>query len=110
MKKLIVMICILAMCFCGCSKANDTNEVSTPPKQVIVFPTEQVAETLNGYRDSVASNIQNSIEYVGNSKTKKFHLPDCMYVKNIKSENTVRFSNRSNIINKGYSPCQTCNP
>ena len=49
--------------------------------------------------------------YVLNNSTKKFHLPDCTYVAQMKPENrqNVRRS-RDQIIADGYEPCQHCNP
>ncbi len=50
-------------------------------------------------------------EYVLNTNTKKFHYPDCRYVKTIKPENsqTVNTS-RDELIGQGYDACKGCMP
>ncbi|MDY6324881.1 MAG: DNA/RNA non-specific endonuclease [Catonella sp.] len=50
-------------------------------------------------------------EYVVTLTTKKFHLPTCRYVKNIKPANKKEGTyNRNDLINEGYVPCKVCNP
>ena len=56
------------------------------------------------------SNVEN-VEYILNTNTKKFHIPDCASVKNINKENMEAYSgSRDNLINMGYTPCGQCNP
>ncbi len=53
----------------------------------------------------------NNITYVFNTKTKKFHSPDCRDVDKIASENRQDFSgSREDAVNMGYSPCGHCKP
>ena len=52
----------------------------------------------------------NTGKYVGNSKTKKFHLKNCRYVDQISPDHKVYFSTRQAAINAGYLPCKVCNP
>lgn len=50
-------------------------------------------------------------DYVVNTKTKKFHLPDCRSVESIKEENREDFTgSRSELIEKGLEPCGNCRP
>ncbi|MGI5963234.1 MAG: MBL fold metallo-hydrolase [Lawsonibacter sp.] len=48
--------------------------------------------------------------YVGNTNSKKFHLPDCTSVEEMKVDNQMLFSTREEAIQAGYTPCQRCNP
>ena len=49
--------------------------------------------------------------YVLNTNTKKFHLPTCASVKQIKDKNRKDVtSSRDVIIGEGYEPCKRCNP
>ena len=49
--------------------------------------------------------------YVLNKNTKKFHLPSCNSVKQMKESNKIVFTgDRQDVINKGYTPCKNCNP
>lgn len=46
-----------------------------------------------------------------NKSTKKFHLPTCKSVAQMKEKNKLTFTGtRLQVINKGYSPCGNCNP
>lgn len=46
--------------------------------------------------------------YIGNRKTKKFHLPTCRSLP--KESNRVYFDTRDEAINEGYDPCMNCHP
>ncbi|MBQ6975372.1 MAG: hypothetical protein IJQ16_02320 [Selenomonadaceae bacterium] len=48
--------------------------------------------------------------YVGNSKTKKFHYADCSAAQKIKSSNRVSFNSRDAAVSGGYVPCKICKP
>ena len=48
--------------------------------------------------------------YVGNSGTKKFHLPDCASAKNIQEGKRVEFGTRLQAVMEGYEPCGRCKP
>ena len=50
-------------------------------------------------------------DYVLNTNSKKFHLPDCKNAKDIKQENREFYSgSRKSVISMGYKPCGGCNP
>lgn len=50
-------------------------------------------------------------QYVLNTNTKKFHVPDCSSAKGTKPENKKTVTDtRENIIKDGYSPCGNCKP
>lgn len=46
--------------------------------------------------------------YIGNVRSRKFHLPTCRTLP--APANRVEFSSRQEAINQGYSPCGNCNP
>lgn len=49
--------------------------------------------------------------YILNTNTKKFHLPECKSVAQIKAKNCQESEqSRTEIMNMGYEPCQNCNP
>lgn len=49
--------------------------------------------------------------YILNTKTHKFHYPNCQSVRQMKESNKQEFTGtREEIINMGYSPCGNCNP
>ena len=50
-------------------------------------------------------------EYILNTNTKKFHLPDCSSVTDMDEDNREGFSgSREELIDMGYEPCGRCNP
>ena len=50
-------------------------------------------------------------EYVLNTNTKKFHIPSCSSVKQMKEKNKkVVTKTRQEIIDDGYDPCGRCHP
>ncbi|WP_195267745.1 MBL fold metallo-hydrolase [Eubacterium sp. 1001713B170207_170306_E7] len=46
--------------------------------------------------------------YIGNKKTKKFHLSKCSGLP--KAENQTIFETRDDAVSQGYTPCGTCRP
>lgn len=111
MKRILSAIFVLVLCLGGCANITNGDATEESPKQIIVFPTEQVASTINGYKVLPDENTENnSVEYIGNIGSKRFHLSDCRYAKNIKQENIIKSFNRDKMINDGFAPCQTCNP
>ncbi|WP_253256508.1 MULTISPECIES: thermonuclease family protein [unclassified Neomoorella] len=49
-------------------------------------------------------------KYIGNSSSKKFHLPSCQWAKEISPRNRVEFTSRQEAISAGYQPCKVCRP
>lgn len=68
--------------------------------------------------DSLAKNStetqqtkNNTIVYILNMNTQKFHLPDCNSVSNIHKENRGEYKGtRAELIEQGYEPCGVCKP
>jgi micrococcal nuclease len=48
--------------------------------------------------------------YVGNSKSHRFHRPDCPFGKQIAPVNRLRFSSSDQAYWEGFSPCRKCKP
>lgn len=64
---------------------------------------ETEAETI-----AASSEIQ---KYILNTRTKKFHLPDCESAKDIgKGNREERTAKREDLIEEGYDPCKICKP
>lgn len=50
-------------------------------------------------------------DYILNTNTKKFHLPDCSSVRELKEGNKAYFTgSREDLLAQGYSACKRCNP
>lgn len=54
--------------------------------------------------------VPDTIAYVGNKKSKKFHYPDCQGAQNMKEKNRIEFENREDAVALGYEPCGSCHP
>ena len=60
---------------------------------------------------STSSDEEDKKTYIVNTKTKKFHNPDCDGAKKMSSSNKKKYKGtRDSLISNGYSPCQKCNP
>lgn len=60
---------------------------------------------------STSSDVADKKTYIVNTKTKKFHNPDCDGVKKMSSSNKKKYKGtRDSLISNGYSPCKKCNP
>ena len=62
---------------------------------------------------ATSQKSQNNVEstYILNTNTKKFHLPSCSSVDQMKEENKQTYNgSRDDIIAQGYDPCKKCNP
>lgn len=50
-------------------------------------------------------------DYILNTSSRKFHLPDCPSVDKIKEKNKEEYhGSRENLMEQGYEPCQSCHP
>ena len=75
-------------------------DYATGENHLIEIPEQQTEEL----------PIQNS-DYVVNKNTKKFHLPTCASVTDIKEQNRWDYNgSREDLITQGYIPCKRCNP
>ncbi len=68
------------------------------------------AAVSGGARQAPARPDQGT-DYVVNTNTKKFHLPGCSSVDDIKPKNRKDYKgDRQTLIDQGYKPCKRCNP
>lgn len=61
--------------------------------------------------DELQQPVECTQEYILNTNTKVFHLPECSYVGSISDENKeVYTGTRDSVADMGYEPCGHCNP
>ncbi len=61
--------------------------------------------------DEETTEGESEVKYIANTKTKKFHYPDCSSVKDMKESNKLYFTGtREELIEQGYQPCKRCCP
>ena len=72
---------------------------------------EDLPLTPNKGKPADTSTSDVTAKYVLNTKTDKFHQPDCSGIKNMNPENREDYEgNRADLIKAGYDPCGTCKP
>lgn len=60
-----------------------------------------------------STDAENTVEsqYILNTNSKKFHLPECSSVGDMSEKNKAVFTgSRQELIDQGYAPCKNCNP
>ena len=110
----ILLIVALILSLCACSDKNENTSVNS--ESIIVFPTGEMKDTVNGYRtesstitsDDTSSTYQGN--FVANTSTKKFHKSSCHYAQNLDKNKALVTTNRDELSNAGYLPCKVCNP
>jgi micrococcal nuclease len=68
------------------------------------------ADGKNAETDAQDGGTRDADGYVGNTETKRFHLPACRYVSSIKDTHVLRFFAREDAIAEGFVPCKVCDP
>lgn len=79
--------------------------IASSDGNTVTFTTEKEADTATNPTSNPTLQT-----YVGNSGTKKFHLPDCASAKNIREGKRVEFETRLQAVLAGYEPCGRCKP
>lgn len=78
---------------------------------VTAAPIVGTNPVVGGEDVSAAEAPAAEITYVLNTNTRKFHLPSCKSVAQIKESNRSEFTGtRDEVIEQGYSPCGNCRP
>ena len=78
------------------------------------LPPETSTEPLPDRAPSAATEASEEdaqVHYIANTNSKKFHLPTCSSVKDMKECNKWYFTGtREELIQQGYEPCKRCKP
>ena len=78
------------------------------------LPPETSTEPLPDRAPSAATEASEEdaqVHYIANTNSKKFHLPTCSSVKDMKESNKWYFTGtREELIQQGYEPCKRCKP
>ena len=83
------------------------------------FSAQESPELSAGTEETFSSSEQETFTdksaaeatYIINVNTGKFHRPDCHSVNQMKEKNKMEMTGtRDELVQKGYSPCQNCNP
>ena len=72
---------------------------------------EKQAEVGGMTEDKPKEEAAEEVRYILNMNSRKFHLPHCDSVQDIKDKNKSESAeDRERLIEQGFSPCQRCNP
>ena len=87
--------------------------VSKNPNANTFAPPSSSAESETSNSDVQSDEFEapTQTNYILNTNSKKFHLPSCSSVQNIKEENKKIFhGTRDELLEMDYNPCGNCNP
>ncbi len=90
--------------------ASGDSKIDSPDVGVDTFESEK--DDIEFNNEESENEINNGeISYVINTNSKKFHLPSCDSVNEMKEKNKkITTESREELIKQGYSPCQRCKP
>ena len=60
--------------------------------------------------DPITSTTSTSQQFVGSSKSTKYHYPSCQWARKIEPADEIWFSSSEDARAHGYVPCKVCNP
>ena len=125
MRKQIAAAMLLLILLCGCGTTAPRPTVGAPATgPVPTDPVTMAPETITSAPTTATppraepseapettAEAPGCGEYVLNTSSKRFHLPSCGSVKNMKPENTEYFTgSRDELEEMGYAPCGNCEP
>lgn len=94
----------------GAGAGQKSNAVVNPSYEENTTATDtEVVNDTRSLDNATGDDIEAS--YVLNKNTKKFHVPTCSSVSQMKEKNKIFFEgSRQDVIDQGYVPCKNCNP
>ena len=77
-----------------------------------LYDTSDLVDYLEskGYTVTLEQNKAVVITYIGNKNSKIFHKSSCPSVLSMKDKNKEESESRDYFVEKGYKPCDNCNP
>lgn len=89
---------------------SDGKDIRWEVENSIALKDKQQNKDKNKDKTKVLEKNKDIQEYILNTSSKKFHLPECSSVKTIHSENKEKVKdNRDNLMKDSYMPCKNCN-
>lgn len=104
-KAIIIVVCLIVVIIVGYkifpgNIAKDNSEVKiTAP----VAPQTEASEAVTTISPSSASGVAQKIKVIGNSDSKRYHLPGMKYYNDVKVYHRVEFDSEEDAIKAGYS-------
>ena len=86
-------------------------ESSSTSRERVLSDSASPDSTSSASQDTSDKAKQSDVTYVLNTKSHKFHQPDCPSVRDISSDNRQDYEgSREALVSQGYAPCGSCNP
>jgi len=106
------VLLLICAALCGCTSSAETIVIThSPPETAAAAAAVSLPPETDAPMEAVQADPEEEIAYVLNTSSKKFHLPDCASVRDMKEKNRRDVTaGRSEIIDDGYTPCKRCNP
>lgn len=109
-----ILVFIIISSLCSCDNRDTFSKENSV--EIVVYPDEETAYTINGYKDTsnvsseeIASENEYTGKYFGNTSTKKYHLETCRYAKSMDEKKLKLFDDTLDAQIEGYTPCLICN-
>ncbi|MBO4297893.1 MAG: hypothetical protein J5998_03765 [Clostridia bacterium] len=84
---------------------------AAPPEPLEIRRMEETPTAAEEDETGLSDETAAAASWVLNTKSLKFHRPDCRSVQDIKPQNRMDYTGpRDNVVAAGYVPCQRCNP
>ena len=81
------------------------------PGVEIDYSTGDNWKSTSSENSTTATDSNDSSTYILNTKSRKFHDPECSSVDDMSEANKETYSgSRDELIEQGYEPCGRCNP
>lgn len=105
MKTKILILCFSAVLMLSSCTSNENYSCSTSSESVLTITIPTTTEI------PITESATQSPNYIVNTRTGKFHYPNCPSVDLMSEENKLYYSgNKEDLLEYGYSSCGRCNP
>lgn len=71
---------------------------------------QAIAQTTAQWSASSQYTSSDTCKYIGNSWSRKFHLPNCPFAKEMTPSRRMKFADRAMAVQAGHAPCKYCLP
>lgn len=103
----IAVIIVVLLGVIGLTSCNKTKNNVITVKEKEIYSSDIEKEVV----PEPEANAEVQAQYILNKNSKKFHIPECYAVRQMKESNKVYFAgNREDAVLRGYDPCQKCDP
>ena len=110
-RALLLLLAAAILLLAACGSAPEAPRLEPLERSRFTDPEASASPSAADAGDRSLPEDAGSRDYVLNTHTHKFHLPDCPGVASMKESNKSFYSGtRDELILQGYSPCGTCKP